>query len=87
MDGRLGCQKGVVTRRAQVLLVTLTLLATLLEWSLVASPASALKCGVWRLPVKTLSDQAASQVDYSPKTSSVRRLRRGDRCRDRCYRF
>jgi len=54
------------------------LLATLLEWSLVAPPASALKCGVWRWPVKTLSDQAASQVDYSPRTSSVRRLRKID---------
>jgi hypothetical protein len=53
----------------------MTLLATILQWSLVAPPASALKCGVWRWPVKTLSDQAASQVDYSPKTSSVKRLR------------
>jgi hypothetical protein len=66
---------GVLTRRAPTPLAILFLLATLLEWSLVASPASALMCGVWRWPVKTLSDQAASQVDYSPKTSSVRRLR------------
>lgn len=51
------------------------MLATLLEWSLAASPASAFRCGVWRWPVKTLSDQAASQVDYSPTNSSVRRLR------------
>ncbi len=39
---------------------------------------SALTCGVWRWPVKTLSDEAASQVDYTPKASSVRRLRRLD---------
>jgi hypothetical protein len=64
-----------LAKRASTLLATMILLATLLEWSLVASPASALKCGVWRWPVKTLSDQAASQVDYSPRTSSVRRLR------------
>jgi hypothetical protein len=64
-----------VTRRVSALLATLTLLATLLEWSLVASPAFAQKCGVWRWPVKTLSDQAASQVDYTSKPSFVRRLR------------
>ncbi len=56
----------------------MALLATVFEWSLIAPYAFALKCGVWRWPVKTLSDQAASQVDYSPKTSSVRRLRRLD---------
>ncbi|HYT81635.1 MAG TPA: hypothetical protein VEQ37_20765 [Actinomycetota bacterium] len=60
------------------MLATMALLATVFEWSLIAPYAFALKCGVWRWPVKTLSDQAASQVDYSPKTSSVRRLRRLD---------
>jgi hypothetical protein len=54
---------------------TLVTILTLVEWSLVAPPASALKCGVWRWPVKTLSDRAATQVDYIPKTWSVRRLR------------
>jgi hypothetical protein len=40
-----------------------------------ASPAAALQCGVWRWPVKTLSDSGAQHVDYSPQRTSVRHLR------------
>lgn len=40
-----------------------------------ASPAVALKCGVWRWPVKTLSDKAARRVHYSPRYTTVRNLR------------
>jgi hypothetical protein len=64
-----------VTRRIPALVTTMALLLTFLQWSLLVSPASALKCGVWRWPVKTLLDTEASQVDYTPKASSVRRLR------------
>jgi hypothetical protein len=38
-------------------------------------PVQALQCGVWRWPVKTLSDNAASKVDYAPRATSVKHLR------------
>jgi hypothetical protein len=53
------------------LVIAITVGSLVLE----ASPAAALQCGVWRWPVKTLSDTAASQVDYTPKATSVRHLR------------
>jgi hypothetical protein len=39
------------------------------------TPAYAVTCGVWRWPVKTLSDSAARQVDFSPRHTTVRHLR------------
>jgi hypothetical protein len=41
-----------------------------------APAASALKCGVWRWPVKTLSDRRAPRVDFDPVARRVLRLRR-----------
>jgi hypothetical protein len=40
-----------------------------------ASPGAALTCGAWRWPVKTLSDTAASRVDYTPKATTSEHLR------------
>jgi hypothetical protein len=40
-----------------------------------AFPAAALTCGAWRWPVKTLSDKAASRVDYAPKATTIKHLR------------
>jgi hypothetical protein len=41
-------------------------------------PASAISCGVWRWDVKTLSDKAATDVDYSPTSTTVVHLRKLD---------
>jgi hypothetical protein len=41
-----------------------------------ASPASATSCGVWRWPVKTLSDRRRTSVDFTAVSRSVRHLRR-----------
>ncbi|MDP9329838.1 MAG: hypothetical protein M3P11_04250 [Actinomycetota bacterium] len=40
-----------------------------------APPASATSCGVWRWPVKTLSDKARTKVDFTPKSVRIDRLR------------
>jgi hypothetical protein len=40
-----------------------------------APPASATSCGVWRWPVKTLSDRARTKVDFTPKSVRIDRLR------------
>jgi hypothetical protein len=37
--------------------------------------ASATSCGVWRWPVKTLSDRARTKVDFTPKSVRIDRLR------------
>jgi hypothetical protein len=66
--------------RGRGLLVTVALLAAATgiassgRFSSVASakPAS---CGLWRWPVKTLSDPLASRVDYTPLTRKVTYLR------------
>jgi hypothetical protein len=39
-------------------------------------PSSGLRCGVERWSVKTLSDRAASRVDFDPKETTVAALRR-----------
>ncbi len=39
-----------------------------------AESASADQCGVWRWPVKTLSDPAADQVDFQPVARTVSKL-------------
>jgi hypothetical protein len=51
------------------------LVAILVALGLEATPAKALSCGGFRWPVKTLSDTAASLVDYLPRTVTVKRLR------------
>jgi hypothetical protein len=40
-----------------------------------ATPAQAISCGGFRWPVKTLSDDDAKRVDYTPRTATVKRLR------------
>jgi hypothetical protein len=64
--------------RAVDRLVRLVLVATLASASVIATPpaASALKCGVWRWPVKTLSDKRARRVDFDPVARRILRLRK-----------
>jgi hypothetical protein len=40
-----------------------------------ATPAQAISCGGFRWPIKTLSDGDAKRVDYTPRTTTVKRLR------------
>jgi hypothetical protein len=56
-------------------LLTVVLALTPCGLLLHVPPASALQCGVWRWPVKTLSDPAATQVNYTPRRTTVRHLR------------
>ncbi len=60
-------------RRGVGWILTAVLVASLIGWS--APPALALTCGVWRWPVKTLSDPKAGDVHYSPASTSVDHLR------------
>ncbi len=46
---------------------------SLVNWA--PASASATTCGVWRWPVKTLSDSAASQINYAPVSRTVDYLR------------
>lgn len=55
------------------------LLSVMLAGSLVVSeppPAFAITCGVWRWDVKTLSDPARTDVDFSPHAIRVNALRK-----------
>jgi len=55
--------------RSPVMVVSASVITT-------ASPASALKSGVWRWPVKTLSDERARRVDFDPVARRIFRLRK-----------
>jgi hypothetical protein len=60
-------------------LVSTTIASLMLAGSLQAitiSPAAATSCGVWRWPVKTLSDRARTKVDFTPKSVRSDRLRK-----------
>jgi hypothetical protein len=50
-------------------LVSFLLAAGLLGWG--AAPAFGVQCGVWRWPVKTLSDRLESKVNFDPLHKSV----------------
>jgi hypothetical protein len=65
-----------MNRTARLILLTTIIGATLV--SIVPTPANALQCGVWRWPVKTLSDRRATRVDFHAVKRKVLRLRRLD---------
>jgi hypothetical protein len=59
--------------RTRFLAAIFTMAALYLPTS--ATPAVAGGCGVWRWPVKTLSDPGRTQVNFSPIVASVSRFR------------
>lgn len=60
--------------QSRVLAAAVTaILLSVLEPASQAAPAD--QCGVWRWSVKTLSDAAAEQVDFTPRARTVNHLR------------
>ena len=62
--------------RRRALLVSLALV--LAPIAIPAQLAQAAQCGVWRWPVKTLSDARRRRVDFHPRRAKISKLRRLD---------
>jgi hypothetical protein len=61
--------------RAPTKLLAVALTMAALYLPTIATPAAAGACGVWRWPVKTLSDPARTQVNFNPIATTVSRFR------------